>query len=193
MRVRLVLAGLAAMAAACTMNPPQNDFPPPDYSGEPVRLDVAEIAVEQSFKAPMAPEHVEHQVPLNPADTVRTWVDQRLAAEGVEGTATVDIETASLVHEKLDTESGITGFFTTETAARYVAELALSVDIEMVGQTTTTRITARRTKGLPEGASVHERDEAAYELVKALVRDTGGELAQTLRQRNVTVASGGGA
>ncbi|SDG40629.1 hypothetical protein SAMN05216241_11114 [Limimonas halophila] len=181
--IRAALASLMVLAlAACTMNPPSGDFPVPRYTDEPpVRLDVADIRVEQRYQPPMEAPNVEHEAPVSPADAAKQWVQDRLRAAGTQGSATVVISQAAIVREKLETKEGISGFFTSEPAVRYTGDLEIAVKMRRPNRDGSVRITASRSTATQEGASPHERDSALHGLVTKLMDDAGAQLAETLK------------
>jgi len=192
--LRAAFAGLAVLAlAACTMDPPSGKFPVPRYTdAPPLRLDVAEIRVENRYQPPMEAPNVEHEAPVSPARAAEQWVEDRLIAAGSRGTATVAITDAAIVREKLETEGGITGFFTSEPALRYTAELEIAVEMQRPNRDATVRVAATRSTAVQEGSSVHERDSALHTLVVRLMDDAGARLAETLNaEAGAFVVTGG--
>jgi len=180
LRAALVFAAALGLAA-CTMDPPSDEFPVPRHTEKPpVRLDVAEIRVETRYEPPMQAPNVEHEAPVSPARAAEQWAEDRLRAAGSRGTATVAITQGGIVREELETEGGITGFFTSEPALRYTADLTIAVAMQHPNRDATVRITASRSTAVQEGASLHERDSALHTLVTKLIDDAGGRLAETL-------------
>ena len=177
----LVTAAAIGLAAACTTPPASPEFPMPRYRERPaIKLEVAEIRVEQSYEPPLEKPNVEHLVPLRPADAARQWVKDRLQAVGERGTATVDIARASVTEESLKTEGGVSGFLTTEPETRYTAKMELAVAVERPDRSGSARVRGARGTGVLEGASINERETVVYELVKSLMDDMDGQMEETL-------------
>ena len=177
----VTLAAAAGLAAACSTPPDSPDFPVPRYTqAPPIKLDVAEIRVEQSYEPPLEKPNVEHIVPLRPADAARQWVKDRLQGVGRRGTATVDIVTASVTEESLETEGGVGGFLTTEPETRYTAKMELAVDVERPADSGSARVRGARGTGVLEGSSINAREMVVYDLVKNLMTDIDGQMADTL-------------
>jgi len=174
-----VLGGL--LAAACTTPPESPDFPVPRYTDEPpIKLDVAEIRVRQSYEPPLKTPNVEHLVPLRPADAARQWAKDRLDAVGETGTATLDIVDASVTRKGVETEGGIRGWLTTEPEARYTASMELAMRIDRPTDSGSARVRGVRGTGVLEGSSIHEREKVVYKLVKNLMDDLDGQMRTTL-------------
>ena len=174
-----VMASL--LAAACSTPPESPDFPVPRYTEQPpIKLDVAEVRVKQSYEPPLKAPNVEHLVPLRPADAARQWAKDRLEAVGETGTATLDIVDASVTREGVETEGGIGGWLTTEPDARYTASMELAMRIERPADSGSARVRGVRGTGVLEGSSIHEREKVVYRLVKKLMNDLDEQMATTL-------------
>jgi hypothetical protein len=169
------------LAAACTTPPESPDFPVPRYTEKPpIKLDVADIRVQQSYEPPLKAPNVEHLVPLRPADAARQWAQDRLEAVGETGTATLDIVDASVTQKGVETEGGIGGWLTTEPEARYTASMELAMRIERPTDSGSARVRGVRGTGVLEGSSIHEREKVVYRLVKNLMDDLDGQMQTTL-------------
>jgi hypothetical protein len=176
-----VMASL--LGAACTTPPESPDFPVPRYTEQPpIKLDVADIRVQQSYEPPLKAPNVEHLVPLRPADAARQWAQDRLQAVGETGTATLDIVDAAVTQTGVETQGGIGGWLTTEPEARYTASMELAMRIERPSDSGSARVRGVRGTGVLEGSSIHEREKVVYRLVKNLMDDLDGQMQSTLSE-----------
>ena len=176
-----MLAAALGMAAACTTAPKSPEFPMPRFTEQPpIKLDVAEVRVRQSYEPPLEKPNVEHLAPLRPADAVRQWVNDRLEAVGERGTATMDIVQASVTEKGLETQGGISGFLTTEPETRYTAKMEVAVEVERPDRSGAARVRGTRGSGVLEGSSINARETVVYELVKNLMTDMDGQMEETL-------------
>ncbi|RDD61555.1 hypothetical protein [Ferruginivarius sediminum] len=182
---RLMLASMtiavAALLGACESTPPQQSFAKLTYTHlEPIRLDVADIAIEQAYDPPMEPPYVEHTMPVSPAEAARSWAMDRLRAVGSEGRATFIIENAPVREIDLETKEGLAGLFTSEPAQRYEATLQIRMTIERPDGTGSLSVKAERATSVQEDATVNEREKTWYGLVERLMNDVNARLEKTL-------------
>lgn len=174
----------ATLLAACSTPPDRPATPPLTHDRHPpVNLDVGSLTVEQVYMPPMQAPHVEHLAPLGPAEAVRNWAKQRITTSGESGRATLTIADASIKEVPLDTEGGLTGFFTTEPAAKYRGRVAVRLETEMPGQTGEIFVRAERVVGMQEDATLNERRQIWYDLVRDLMADLDEQFEETARRR----------
>ena len=169
-----VFAAVAFLLAACETPSPTPVYPEVSFRHLPkLKLDVAAIDVRQTYVPPLKAPNVEHQFPLTPSDAARRWIDDRLAAAGSNGVATVIIQDASAIEEKLRTQGGIRGAFTTEQSERYVARMTVRLEVSNAGGLGTgfAAASAARSRTVPEDATLNERDKTFFELTEGLVQD----------------------
>jgi hypothetical protein len=180
----LAAVGAAALlAAGCTTPPETPDLSVPRYEDRPpIRLDVADIRVVQSYNPPLKKPNVEHMAPVSPADAARQWARDRLRAVGTQGTATLDIVNAAVTEHGVETESGLSGFLTTEPEAEYTARLALVLRVERAMDSGQVRVRGSRGTGILEGASIHEREKTLHGLVVKLMDDIDAQVDETLAE-----------
>lgn len=173
---------LAFALSACQATPERPQLEPISFEDQPpIALDVAEVRVSQAYTAPMEPPHVEHLFPDPPARAAERWAQQRLAARGDRGSATVTVVDASVEEVELETKGGLSGWLTTEPGERYEARLEIRMDLERGGESASLTVSGQRTTSLREGATLNERDEAWHQLTRQLVRDIDGQIESSLR------------
>lgn len=185
-RTRRGLAGFAGafvlmLVAGCSTAPDSPAFPVPRFTDTPpIALDVAEIEIEQSYRPPMTKPNVEHRVPVSPASAARQWARDRFKAVGERGTATLEIVEAGITEKELETKSGVSGALTTEPATRYEARLEMMLNVDRPTDSGSLRVRGGRSTSVLEGASLNERDQAWYDLVKNLMTAMDQQMARTL-------------
>ena len=102
---------LLPLALAACGGEKQRDFPPLHYNYLlPLRLNVAEIRIEQRFVPSGVPPDVSELDPMPPVDALRNMAADRLQALGASGYAVFNILNAGLVRN----EDTITGTFEVE-------------------------------------------------------------------------------
>jgi hypothetical protein len=181
----LALAVSVGLTAACQVAPPANGWSEITFQHRPkLVFDAAEIAIEESYEAPIDPPHVAHLFPVPPGEAAARWARDRLAAGGPSGRLVYKIREASAVETELETESGIQGLFTSEQSERYLARLV--VEVRLLDDRGMTRAAVEaeveRSVTVPEDATLREREEAWFRLTEALMQDYDAELEGALYQ-----------
>ena len=170
----LALLGVAAFAAGCEMEPPNVPEPVyPSFADLPqLVFDLGRIEVVESPGAPH-PADVAHLLPTPPAVAAKLWVEDRLRASGSAGVLRVTIDEASARAAALATNTDIAGLFTEEQNERL--EVRLRVTIAAVdengavqGHATTD---ATRSRTLPEGITLSEREQIYDDVIGGLLFD----------------------
>jgi hypothetical protein len=179
--ILLLVIGLGACASEYeTFQPPPLDFS--DRSR--LRLMVNSVSVESAYRSPGAPPYVDHTLALTPEAAVRQLLEYRLEAVGGPGSVRAVILDASVKEQPLQTRRGISGYLTTEAAARLEGRMKVRVDLlneagEVVSSISTA---ATRTRGIPEGVGYAERQRIGYELVRDLVNDLDAGLISNIEE-----------
>ena len=102
-----LVLGLVALAG-CETPPPESRFPEMTFAHlGPIRLDVAEIEVIETYRSPLAPPNVEHLAPTRPAEAVRRWAADRLRAEGRGGGAQPDLRPPGTIQNGPEKTGGL--------------------------------------------------------------------------------------
>ncbi len=176
---------LLGLLAACAHQYETFQPPPLDFSDRPkLRFAVDAVTVQSAYQPPGKPPFIEHTLVLTPEVAVRTLLEARLVAVGGPGRLQAVILDASVQEQPLETRTGLSGFFTTEPAARLEGRLKVRIDRldasgNVIGSISTA---ATRTRTVPEDAGYAERQRIAYELVRALVDDLDAGLEANLRE-----------
>jgi hypothetical protein len=176
---------LILLLAGCAREYETFEPPPLDFSGRPpLRFAVDEVVVQSAYRPPGRPPFVEHTLVLSPEAAARELLEHRLQAVGGPGRLQAVIVDAAVEEQKLETERGVRGYFTTEPAARLVARLKVRVDqLDAAGNVRgSVSIAATRTRALPEDVSYAERQRIGYELSRDLVDDLDAGLVANLRE-----------
>lgn len=183
--MRAVLAaGLTGLLVACTSGYEPFQPPPLDFSDRaPLRFEVGRVTVQSAYRSKDTPPFVDSQMPLEAEDAVRQLLERRLVAVGGPGSVQAVILDASVKEEPLETKSGLSGFFTEESAARLEGQLQVQVDrLSPAGEVLTSVSTAvSRTSSIPEDVGYAERQKIGYQLVRDLARDLDARLTENIR------------
>lgn len=175
--VSLVLAGCGSA--------PSRNFPEITFADRPaIGLDVARVEIVQRYQPALADPYVDHLFPREPTAVIRDWAEDRLAARGAAGTATLIIEDAGVTEEHLARETGLRGLVTIEQSERYEARFAVRLEVD---QPATLRsgfaaVVAQRTITVPENASLAERELIWFELTEKTIRDLDVKFEQEVAQ-----------
>jgi hypothetical protein len=173
-RLRRPLLALALALGACAPLPPEPTYPEITFRAEPpFEFDAAEVEVVDAYRSPLKAPNVEHESPLLPAAALKRWIADRIAAAGTGRRVRVTIEDASITETLLPINQDLKASFTTEQAARLEGSVALEVEVlDAEGsQLAMVRAKSARTRGLPEDATLRERDEVMFQLTEDLAND----------------------
>ena len=155
-----------------------NIFEYPDRP--PLSFDLARIEIVERPVAQHA-DDVDGLFIIPPALALKSWAEKRLQADGNDGVLRVVVEEASAKATPLATNVDLEGLFTEEQAER--VDVRLRVTIEAIDEGGTVRGSATadtvRSRTLPEGLTLTERQRLYDEIVGALIHDydTTQELA----------------
>lgn len=187
-RLAIALAALAVLAAAlsgCNAPPPSAAYAEITFSHlEPYRFEVAAVEVVVPFVAPLKPPHVEHLSPTPPADLMRRWVADRLQPVGTDGAVRVTISDAHIVMTVLKVNEDLKDRFTTEQVARYDARAEMLIEV-LDGRNMVQAhagAVATRSRTVPEGLNMRQRDQVLYELTEALIADLDRALGPNIER-----------
>jgi len=177
-----VLLGVAL--AACTTPLPQSRFPQITYKHlPPINLDVAEISVEDEYKAPGIPPNVDHLFPERPADAAMAWGRDRLVAAGTGRRLRYVVREASATEAALETEKGLTGVLTVDQSERY--ELRIVVELQIINDDGRTEGTANaqveRSVTVPEDSKLSEREKVWFKMVEDAMKELDTQLEKTIK------------
>lgn len=184
MKKLLMLIAIGVLSA-CETAPAAYTPTPLDFSGAPVRLNVAQIRVVENYHAPMARPNVEQEFPTPPAAAVKKWVAQRLTAVGSSGALEVAIDDASVREVPLPKTGGIKGVFTDDQDARYDGNLRVTLrlyDGMQAGSVASGDVSVMRSRSINEKATVNERTRFYETLTKEMMMSFDNETNARLRQ-----------
>ncbi len=182
---RFSLIALVAIfvVAGCSTPPPQNRFPQLTYGHlEPIRLAVADIRIEQSYRPPLEAPHVEHLMPIAPGVAAQRWASDRLRAAGSDLVAIFTVREASVTEVALPRTKGVKGAFTTDQSERYDARLVVELAVRNARGRTIGIATAEavRSRTVPEDLSLNERERVWFQMVEQMMQDLNGQLETTI-------------
>jgi hypothetical protein len=184
--LRFILLALTVTGtlAACESPPPRPTFPDIRFTGErPIRLAVAGVDVQSSFKPSFQAPHVEHLFPVPPARAMENWAHDRLVAGGGGARARFVIADASVIEVELKKkEEGITGAFTKQPAQRYDATVAATLEIvdDHGVPVRSISVKASRSQSVLEGVTPNDRDKIWYDMTTALMADFDQQMSREI-------------
>lgn len=182
----LVLLACAIFTlGACGGTPPRQVLPEITFLHlPPYQLDVARIELVETYVSPLTPPHVEHDMPVAPATVLRRWVADRLVAAGDTKVARVTIEDARVTFTQFAVNEDLRESFTTEQSGEYAGRVALRIDIAdpATGASANASANATRTRTVPEGLTLNQRDQMLFEFAEALGRDLDQALSPSIEQ-----------
>lgn len=180
------ILGIALLVLAACQAPA---LPPPlpelTYSHlEPINLDVGRIEIVEQYVPPLKAPNVEHNFPTPPATAMRQWAKDRLRAVGEIRTARLVIKNASAIETKLETRGGLRGAFTKDQAERYdvTLDVVLEVRSERGSAVAFANAVVTRSKTVPEGLSLSERERVFHEMTEDVMEEVNSELEKNIRQ-----------
>lgn len=187
-RMRHVITALTLMIvvilAGCAKAPPVPTYPEITFQHlNPIMLNVSEIKIVNEFRPTLKAPNVEHELPVKIDQSVRNWVRDRLQAAGNSGAvATVTIKDASAVEERLEKQGGIKGVVTTSQSELYKFHVLVEVKVsEISGASGFVTAEATRTKSVPEGITLNQREQTFYTQVDALMQGFDVEMEKNIR------------
>jgi hypothetical protein len=182
-RVLIMLTAALALSA-CQSKPPIQKLPDISFADKrPISLDVGQLEIVPEYVSPARKPNIEHLMPVSPENATVRWAQDRLKPMGRSGFARVVIKDARVVEVPLRTDKTFTGMFKEEQAERYDGTLDVAIQIldERHMQVGDVVARATRTKTVPEGVSLNERDRVLYEITESLIRDIDGQMDGLIR------------
>lgn len=186
MKKLLALALTALALAACQDAPAGHSVQAIHFGSKPpVRLNVAQITITETYRAPLAAPNVDHTLPTPPIMAIKQWAGQRLVAGGAQGSLEVNIEDASVKESKLPLKDGVKGFFTDEQEARFDGHIRISLRLYDGVNTISVAqgdVDVTRFRTINEKATVAQREEALNGMVQEMILQMDSEAEMRLRQ-----------
>jgi hypothetical protein len=180
-----VLLMAVAIVGACSSTVKREPIPSLSYGHlPPLLISVARIELVEEYQSPLKEPNLEHSFPTPPAVAFRRWVNDRLRAQGQSGALRVTIRDASAIRVPLPRTEGIEAFFTTDQVERVDSTLSVLLEVldEKGGAEAQIEARAQRSRTLPEGLSLNERDKLYQEISESLVNDLNATIEQNMRQ-----------
>lgn len=186
MKKFLALA-LTALALASCQDAPSASGPAGINFGNraPLRLNVAQVNVAQSYQPPMKLPNVDHTLPTPPIMAIKQWAGQRFVAAGAQGNLEITIEDASVVETPLAKKDGLTGFFTDDQEARYDAHIKITIRLyDGVNTISVAEATAEtsRWRTINEKATVAQREAMFNSMLQEMITQLDAETEARIRQ-----------
>lgn len=150
----------------------------------PLALTVASVETRSTYRAPLAPPYVDHRFPIPPEEAMKRWANHRLKAKGLDETARFTILRASVIEERLRTDTGLLDAVKIEPAARYTVTLEGQLEIFDAAGRRVKSASARvsRTRSLREGLTADQRDRAWMDLTATVMRDFDAAMTEAINQ-----------
>ncbi len=186
MKKLLALVPVAAtlLLVACQDAPQTPSYPPLSFTNQaPYQFNVAQVQVQDSNA--VQPGSVDGNMPITIKQSVQQWATDRLKAVGGAGMLVVNIDDASVREVKLPKTDGIKGWFTDDQDARYDAVISVTLRLYSASDNTpvaTATATVNRSRSIHEKATVDERNQFYYELVRDLMTQFNTEADTRIRQ-----------
>lgn len=182
---RTALAGLSGLVlAGCTTPPPAPRYPELTFTHlPPIRLDAARLEIVDGFKSPFALPNVEHLMPVSPAAAMRRWAQDRLLPVGSGGQIVFTVADAAVIETPLAATPGLRGAVTKDQSERYDARLEVLITVDGGDNRRRGEVTAEamRSRTVPEGISLNEREKIWFQMTEDLVTNMNGELEAAIR------------
>jgi hypothetical protein len=180
-RAKTAIAAMAAVVAlaACASLPPGPVYPEITYKHlPPYRMNAARLEIVDNYVPPLTADHVEHLAPIAPAALLRRWAEDRFVAAGGSGVVRVVIENASIVEQVYRTNQELTDMVTTERASLYTAGAAVRIEMldDYGNSQAYVAAKAERSRSIPEGITLREREEILFQMTDDLVKDLNGTI-----------------
>ena len=182
---RVMICLMLTLLAACKEAPKTFVPGPITFSGAPMLVNVAEIKVVESYRAPLSRPNVEHEFATPPATAVKQWANSRLKAVGTQGVLQVSIDDASVREVLLPKTKGLKGLVTDDQDARYDANLRVSLKLYNGVDSISTAsgdVILNRSKSINEKATVEDHEKLYDAMVRDMMKAYDAAATERLRQ-----------
>ncbi len=176
---------IAAIPASCETLPQTQTFPELTFGYiKPLRLNVDALEIVSEYSSPMKAPNVEHLFPTPPGKALRRWAADRLQLAGTSGLARFVIVDASATETALKVGSSLADKFTNEQSRLYTATVEVRLEVSDARNLRKGFASAKvsRSKTLPEGATINEKERLWFDLTEALMKDFNAELDKNIRK-----------
>ncbi|MDO8290240.1 MAG: hypothetical protein Q7T44_13575 [Parvibaculum sp.] len=173
--------------AACADTPPPAPKGDIGFSGAPLRLDVATVAIDNQYVPSGQAPNIEQLHEVTPSTVAERWLQTRVVPVGTDGQALLTIYDARVVEVKLSTKGGLTGFFGDQVDTKIIGTLRAELTVmkqQSAGGTSVYKagVTASSEQTLLQSATLNERDQAYFDLTKKLSAEFDRVLTAEVRR-----------
>lgn len=183
LRRAVLMLVLPLAAAACSTPPAAPQLPPLTYNAlPPIRLDVAQVRIEQSYQAPGTAPHVDHLFPQIPAQVAAQWARDRLQAGGQNGEAVFTVTDASATDTSLPRSQGLAALTTVDQTNRYDLNIAVRLQVTSGDgmRHGTVQASAARSQTVSEKTTPEQRQVVWYQLTQQTMNDLNVKLEREI-------------
>jgi hypothetical protein len=182
-RVFLLLPAIALLAA-CDTPPMRQSYATLTFQDRPqIRLDVAQVQIVQTYRAPGVAPHVDHLFPQKPVDVATAWGRDVLRAVGQRGQGTYTIVDASATDTPLPRSSGLTQMFRTEQSDRYDLHIAVKLELENPQSFGAVTAEVNRSQTVAENMTLNQREAVWFQMTESAMRELDGKLEAAIRDK----------
>lgn len=186
MKKIFALAAAALLLASCQEAAAPQSLAPIHFGGKPpMRFNVAQINVVETYRSPMQVPNIEHTLLPTPTQAVQQWAAQRLQAAGTRGNLEITIEDASVKEVALPKKKGVEGFFTDDQSERYDARIRATMrlyDGANVMSMADASVEVTKSRSVNEKATVAEREKMFHDMTQEMMTQFDAEAEARLRQ-----------
>ncbi len=163
-------AGSGLVLASCGPPTQAPNFADLHFTDEPpFLLQAAQLEIRTFYQA----TDDDNAYPVSPLHAVQNWARDRLRTNGQGGPARFTIANASATVKNLAVQGGLSGTFTDQVSQQY--DVALDAALEILDTTgvamRSIRVTATHSRTVLQSATANDREQARYDLVRALMAD----------------------
>lgn len=168
-----LVAGVVSLAG-CATPPPPAPTATIGFVGAPLRLEVAQVTIDNRYQPPGRAPNVEQLHGVTPSTVARRWLETRVVPVGSGGQGVLSILDASVVQEKLPIKGGLTGFFGDQVDSKLTARLRTELVVTTgrgAGNAVTTykiSVSAEAEQTILQSATLNDRDGAYFALMQDL-------------------------
>ena len=172
--VALIFVSFAGLLAGCATPPPPAPQATIGFVGAPLKLNVANVSVDNLYQPPGRAPNVEQLHEVTPSTVARRWLETRIVPVGTSGQGVMKVLNASVVQEKLPIKGGLTGFFGDQVDTKLIGKLRIELVVTTgpgIGQSVSTYkidVKAEAEQTILQSATLNDRDRAYLMLMQNL-------------------------
>lgn len=185
-KVAMAFAAVLALGACESVQPQIQRLPDISFAHkQPIMLNIAELRIDPQYQPPGRKPNIEHVMPVSPEAAAVRWAQDRLRPMGAAGSgaARMIISDARVIEVPLPVEKGVTSLFKEQQAERYEGFLDVSIQILDQRNLPIADVVARatRTRSVPQGISLNERDRVLHQMTEDLITDIDNQMDGLIR------------